>query len=303
MSWHNPLVTQAPDFSVKPTITGDKVVLRPFAEDDFPGMLEVLRDPETLKLTGTVHDDAELASLAGEKSFHDWYASRNDQPDRLDLAVIDGARGGCVGEAVLNEWDPGNHSCSFRIAVGPAGRGRGLGTEATRLIVGYGFERLRMHRISLEVYSFNPRARRVYERAGFRAEGVLRESLRYGGQWIDATVMSILACEWAEHHGHPSQGTGLRPGGAGPLRRDVRARCRPARVQAIERLDEQPGHWVLAVPRAGWLVMRVRFPSPAPRSSSSSSVFKYLFDEMPYCAVYWSVVASIPVFSLLRGCH
>jgi RimJ/RimL family protein N-acetyltransferase len=296
MSWHNPLVTQAPDFSVKPTITGDKVVLRPFAEDDFPGMLEVLRDPETLKLTGTVHDDAELASLAEEKSFHDWYASRNDQPDRLDLAVIDGARGGCVGEAVLNEWDPGNHSCSFRIALGPAGRGRGLGTEATRLIVGYGFERLGMHRISLEVYSFNPRARRVYERAGFRAEGVLRESLRYGGQWIDATVMSILACEWAEHHGHPSQGTGLRPGGAGPLRRDVRARCRPARVQAIERLDEQPGHWVLAVPRAGWLVMRVRFPSPAPRSSSSSLVFKYLFDEMPYCAVYWSVVASIPVF-------
>ncbi len=251
MSWHNPLVTPAPYFSVKPTITGEKVVLRPFTADDLPGMLEVLRDPETLKLTGTVHDDAEPASLAEEKSFHDWYASRNDQPDRLDLAVIDGARGGCVGEAVLNEWDPGNHSCSFRIALGPAGRGRGLGTEATRLIVGYGFERLGMHRISLEVYSFNPRARRVYEKAGFRAEGVLRESLRYGGQWIDATVMSILASEWAEHHGHPSQRTRLGPGGAGPLRRDVRASCQPARVQAFEHLDEQPGHWVIAVPRAG----------------------------------------------------
>jgi RimJ/RimL family protein N-acetyltransferase len=30
----------------------------------------------------------------------------------------------------------------------------------------------------------------------FRPEGVLRESLRYGNQWIDATVMSILAAEW-----------------------------------------------------------------------------------------------------------
>jgi hypothetical protein len=78
------------------------------------------------------------------------------------------------------------------------------------------------------VYSFNPRAWRVYEKAGFRAEGVLRESLRYAGQWIDATVMSILASEWAEHHGHPSQGTRLGPGGAGPLRRDVRASCQPA---------------------------------------------------------------------------
>jgi RimJ/RimL family protein N-acetyltransferase len=202
-------VTRTPDFSVKPTITGEKVVLRPFTEDDLPGMLQVLRDPEALKLTGAVHDEAEPASLAGEKRFRDWYASRNDQPDRLDLAVIDRARGGCVGEAVLNEWQPGNHSCSFRIALGPAGRGRGLGTEATRLIVGYGFEQLGMHRISLEVYAFNPRARRVYEKAGFRAEGVLRESLRYGGQWIDATVMSILASEWAGHHGHPSQGTRL----------------------------------------------------------------------------------------------
>ena len=204
-------MTNVPDFSVKPTITGEKVVLRPFTEDDLPGMLRVLRDPEALKLTGTVHDDAEPASLADEKRFRDWYASRNDQPDRLDLAVIDRARGGCVGEAVLNEWEPGNQSCGFRIALGPAGRGRGLGTEATRLIVGYGFEQLGMHRISLEVYSFNPRARRVYEKAGFRAEGVLRESLRYGGEWIDATVMSILSGEWAEHRGYP-RGTRLRPG-------------------------------------------------------------------------------------------
>jgi len=203
---HNSLVTPDPDFTVKPTLTGDAVVLRPFTADDFPGLLQVLRDPEVLKLTGSVHDEAaELVpeNPAEEKKWRDWYSARSDQPDRLDLAVIDRSGGGCVGEAVLNEWNPGNQNCSFRIALGPAGRGRGLGTEATRLIVGYGFERLGMHRISLEVYSFNPRARRVYEKAGFRAEGVLREALRYGGQWIDATVMSILDREWAEHHGQP----------------------------------------------------------------------------------------------------
>ena len=44
--------------------------------------------------------------------------------------------------------------------------------------------------------SFNPRARRAYEKVGFRTEGVLRESLRSNGEWIDATVMSILAPEW-----------------------------------------------------------------------------------------------------------
>jgi hypothetical protein len=43
---------------------------------------------------------------------------RNDQSDRLDLAIADRATGACRGEAVLNEWDPGNASCTFRILMG-----------------------------------------------------------------------------------------------------------------------------------------------------------------------------------------
>jgi RimJ/RimL family protein N-acetyltransferase len=192
-------VTQSPDFAVKPTLAGDTVILRPFSEDDLPAMSEVLLDPEARILTGSVHDEVQArAPLArGEaKAARDWLLALGDQPDRLDLAVVDRESGACVGEAVLNQWDPGNQSCNFRIFIGPRGRDRGLGTEATRLIVGYGFEHLGLHRISLEVYAFNPRARRAYEKAGFRAEGVLRESLRYNGEWIDATVMSVLAPEW-----------------------------------------------------------------------------------------------------------
>ena len=189
-----------PDFSVKPTLTGERVLLRPFTAADLPAIREMLRDPQARRLTGSVHDKA--AELAPEsptqaEQIRAWYSSRASQPDRLDLAVVDTGTGLCVGEAVLNSWDPGNRSCNFRIMLGPASRGRGLGTEATQLIVGYGFEHLGLHRISLEVYAFNPRARRAYEKVGFRAEGTLRESLRYGDEWIDATVMSILAHEWS----------------------------------------------------------------------------------------------------------
>jgi hypothetical protein len=48
------------------------------------------------------------------------------------------------------------------------------------------------------------RARRVYDKVGFVAEGVLRDALRWGDEWIDATVMSILAPEWSRHRGHPA---------------------------------------------------------------------------------------------------
>jgi RimJ/RimL family protein N-acetyltransferase len=196
-----------PDFSVKPTLTGARVVLRPFRAEDIPAMLEALADPEVLRLTGSVHDsvqDAETVLGPGEAaSLRRYYAGRNEHQDRLDLAIIDKASGQCVGEVVLNQWDEGNCSCNFRTLIGPAGRDRGLGTEALRLIAGYGFERLGLHRISLEVYAFNPRARRVYEKVGFVAEGVLREALRYDDDWVDATVMSILDHEWARHHGYP----------------------------------------------------------------------------------------------------
>ncbi|MEU8516565.1 GNAT family protein [Kitasatospora sp. NPDC048722] len=128
---------------------------------------------------------------------------RAQQKDRLDLAVVDRANGRCVGEAVLNEWSPANRSCNFRIALTAAGRDRGLGTEAVRLIVGHGFERLGLHRISLTVFGHNPRGLRAYAKAGFVLEGTRREALRFGGEWVDDHDMAILSSEWRRHRGRP----------------------------------------------------------------------------------------------------
>ncbi|MCW3842192.1 GNAT family N-acetyltransferase [Micromonospora yasonensis] len=186
------------DFSIKPTLTGERVVLRPLTADDAVVFQTILADPEVIRLTGSPPDDR-----LDPDRLRDWYGSRSAQTDRLDLAVVDRATGECVGEVVLNQWDSHNAACNFRTLIGPAGRGRGLGTEAARLVVGYGFEELGLHRVALEVFAFNPRARRVYEKVGFVAEGTLRQVLRDGDDWVDASVMSILAPEWARHRGHP----------------------------------------------------------------------------------------------------
>lgn len=206
-AWHDHTVIDQPasDFLAKPTLTGDRVLLRPFfMEEDAVALREMLQDPEAIKLTGSNRGPDDIAEWddEAEARFQDWYGTRNQQPDRLDLAVVDKAGGQCVGEVVLNDWNDANGSCSFRTLLGPKGRDRGLGTESVRLIVGYGFEQLGLHRISLEVYSFNPRARHVYDKVGFIAEGVLRDALRWDNQWIDATVMSILAPDWNRHRDH-----------------------------------------------------------------------------------------------------
>lgn len=179
-------------------LRGKQVLLRPVTVDDAPALMAMFRDAEASRLTGS-HDDSE----PDEARICAWYDTRRDQDDRLDLAVVEQTTGSVIGEAVLNEWDPGNESCSFRICLVPGAYGHGLGTEATRLIVGYDFEELGLHRISLEVYAFNPRARRVYEKVGFVAEGVLRDALLWEGKRVDAAVMSILAPEWFQHRGRP----------------------------------------------------------------------------------------------------
>ena len=179
------------NLSVKPVLTGEKTVLRPFTESDADGIWQLIQDPEVVRFT------FEPSTELTPERLRSWYATRADQPDRLDLAVTDPATGELLGEVVLHEWDPAARSCTFRTLIGPRGRGRGIGTEATRLIVGYAFEQLGLHRIQLEVYGHNHRARRVYEKVGFVVEGVRREAQLRDGQWVDDVLMAILDHEWA----------------------------------------------------------------------------------------------------------
>lgn len=175
-------------FSDKPTLVGDLVTLRPLVAADAASMWADLHDDESLRLTGTT------ASFTREQ-IDAWAASRTTQEDRLDLAVVDRATGAWAGEVVINEVDEENRSCGFRIALTRGARGRGFGSEATRLIVGYVFDRVQepiIHRIELEVYEFNDRAIRTYERAGFVREGVRRDALRQDDRFHDAIVMSVL---------------------------------------------------------------------------------------------------------------
>ncbi len=191
-------MTETDPFAIKPTLAGRLTTLRPFRDEDQGAMAEAIADPEVLRLTGTVHTTAAAVSREPvvDDALRQWYGSRSDQTDRLDLAVVDNSTGLCVGEVVLNEWAQDNDSCNFRILIGPRGRGRGLGTEATRLILEHAFTALGLHRISLEVYAFNPRAQHVYEKAGFTVEGTKRDALRFDDQRVDAVMMSILRPEW-----------------------------------------------------------------------------------------------------------
>ncbi|MFR9798298.1 GNAT family N-acetyltransferase [Streptomyces sp. MS06] len=184
-------------FPVKPVLTGERTLLRPFTAEDADPMWRIIGDPEVVRFTFEPTTRLTLQSLRS------WYGVRTADPDRLDLAVTDRATGELVGEVVLYDWDPHPRTCTFRTLLGPRGRDRGLGTEAIRLVLGYAFEQVGLHRVQLEAYGNNHRALRVYRKAGFTVEGVRREVRLRDGEWTDEVLMAVLDREWADHRGHP----------------------------------------------------------------------------------------------------
>ncbi len=188
-----------PDFGRKRVLEGTLVMLVPIARDHLPELMPLLSDPEVGRLTGTVHSSHDNDQLPWTRAeLAEIYARWSVAEDRIVWAIIENSTGRVVGESVLNDLDAGNRSCGFRIWISGA-RDKGLGTEATRLTLQHAFADQGLNRVSLEVYDFNPRARRVYEKVGFRHEGTLREALLFDGSWIDAHVMSILAREWSSN--------------------------------------------------------------------------------------------------------
>lgn len=173
-------------FGRTPTLPGDPVRLAPLGPEHFEDYWAMVCEPESLRLTGT-------HAVPTVQDTRRWLDSRADHHDRSDFAILLGATSAFVGEVVLNEFSAEDAAASFRILLaGPPVYGRGFGTAATLMALRYGFDTVGLHRISLEVFDFNPRAQRVYQKCGFRIEGRKRDALLAAGRWHDAITMAIL---------------------------------------------------------------------------------------------------------------
>ncbi len=103
-----------------------------------------------------------------------------------------------IGTIGLFRIDHVNGSAGIGIAIGVKSLwGKGLGTDAMFALLDFGFGQLRLERMWLEVYDYNERARRSYEKCGFVLEGTERHAVYKQGRHHDVHLMSILRDEWA----------------------------------------------------------------------------------------------------------
>ncbi len=110
------------------------------------------------------------------------------------FAIIDKESNKLIGSTGLHHVDLINGNAEFGINIGDKNFwNRNYGTEATMLILDYGFNILNLHNIHLRVLAFNNRALKCYEKVGFKTIGKLTEVRQIAGERFDMVIMEILA--------------------------------------------------------------------------------------------------------------
>jgi RimJ/RimL family protein N-acetyltransferase len=177
-----------------PFLIGPTVYLRPLEKADAPQIVPWLNHPD---ITRTLRVYRPL-NLQDEEEYID--RIRQSEHD-IALGIVIRATDRFIGIAGLHAIDYKNRQASFGIVIGEKEEwGKGYGTEATRLIVGYGFETQNLNRIWLQVYEFNQRGARTYEKVGFFKEGVQRQDRYSEGRYWDTVMMAILRQDWSSPH-------------------------------------------------------------------------------------------------------
>lgn len=148
--------------------------------------------------------DKETARLTGCKEYFSkdevisFFLKSIEETDRYHFLIIS-PDNRIIGETVINEIDNQTKSANFRIGIFQSSeQGKGIGTWAVETTRDFAFETLKLHRLSLDVFSFNTRAEKCYLKAGFKREDVLRDAILNGNEYADDILMSILENEWLE---------------------------------------------------------------------------------------------------------
>lgn len=167
------------------------IKLRKLSTNDYSTYHNWRNDIEVMKTTSPQLD---IYTLEETEQFISVIAS---QANAKGYMIEHKESGETVGIVSLINIDYKNRSAECILDIGARDMwGKGIGTSAMSLILGFAFYELNLHRVYLQVFSFNERAIKLYEKMGFTHDGKFREAIYRDGRWHDTVIMSILKKEY-----------------------------------------------------------------------------------------------------------
>ena len=173
------------------SIEGDLVALGPLRRDLLPVYQRWINNLGTLRTL-----DLPPSPMTLEKD-QGWYDHVSRSESEVPFTIYERETLRPIGNTGLHEVDYRNRSASFGIIIGePECRGKGYGTETTRLMLDYAFTALGLHNVSLIVFEFNAAGISAYSKAGFKESGRRRECRLVGGKLWDEVQMDCLSTDF-----------------------------------------------------------------------------------------------------------
>lgn len=174
----------------RPFLVGKSLYLRGLEKSDLEGnWLQWFNDKQVTKY---MYNGTYPSTYEGHFEFYQSVCVNNK--NHLVLAIIDKADDKHVGNLGLHQINWLYRRAEIGIVVGERSAwGKGLGTEATKLIIDHGFRRLNLHKIIARTESENKGAIRMFERAGFQVEAELKDEIMRDGRFFPVTYLGAFA--------------------------------------------------------------------------------------------------------------
>jgi RimJ/RimL family protein N-acetyltransferase len=172
------------------TLTDGRLLLRLPEAQDVPDITAACQDELTARFVPVpVPYTEEHARAFVEQRPARWQAEDGE----MTWAVTDAVEGRLLAMVGLHARDASMRELGYWAA--PWARGRGVMTDAARLVVRFGFDVLRLERVEWTAVVGNDASRRVAEKLGFTFEGTARKGLLHRGERVDGWVAGILPGE------------------------------------------------------------------------------------------------------------
>jgi RimJ/RimL family protein N-acetyltransferase len=169
---------------------GPRLYFRPLEREDAPRLAAYVNDPDVRRTLSMYRPQ----SVAQEQGFIE---ALGQDEHRVVVGIARHEEPELIGITGLHGLDFRSRRAELGLFIGERSLwGQGYGTEATRMMLDYGFGTLNLNRVWLQVYGHHAAAARAYEKAGFRREGVQREQHFADGRYVDGVLMGILRSEW-----------------------------------------------------------------------------------------------------------
>lgn len=177
----------------KPFIIGDKIYLRGLEKDDVDkNWFNWFNDNEVTRYMANGAYPNTRESLI---SYYETMCVNN--PNDLVLAIIEKDSNLHVGNIGIHRFNWRYRRAELGIILGERSAwGKGYGTEACKLICRHCFDRFGFHKIFLRTEEQNKGAVRMFEKAGFKTEAILRDEILREGRWYNSVYMGMIAEEF-----------------------------------------------------------------------------------------------------------